>query len=146
MRWLVLGLVACDTSDETTYEQYNADGDSVTVSVGVVELLPAVTTVLHSSTGEVEVGSASIDPGGGPIGSTHTVLVSLIADFVADVDRVSVRTDSGDRGEDEYDLEPDSTGTGIYKRELVTVGGEGETRDDVLTFRLWTAVEADSAE
>ncbi|MSQ02464.1 MAG: hypothetical protein EXR71_11330 [Myxococcales bacterium] len=146
MRWLVLGLVACDTADETTYEQYNADGDSVTVSVGVAELLPAVTTVLHSSTGEVEVGTASVDPGGGPVGSTHTVLVSLSEDYVADVDRVSVRTDSGDRGEDEYDLEPDSTGTGIYKRELVTVGGEDETRDDVLTFRLWTAVEGDSAE
>lgn len=143
--WLALGLVACDESTSTSWVQFNADGDSVTVSVGAADVLPAVSTTLHSSTGEVEVGSASVDPGGGPIGTTHTVLVSVASDYAADVGRVSVRTSSDSRGEDEFDLEADSTGTGIFKLEMQTVGDAGETRDDTLTFRLWTA-EADSGD
>jgi len=143
--WLVLGLVACDTTASTSWVQYNADGDSVTVSVGVAELLPAVSTTLLSSTGEVEIGSAQVDPGGGPIGTTHTVLVTVAEAYSADVERVSVRLDSGDRGVDEFDLDADSTGTGIFKRELQTVGDEGETREDTVTFRLWKA-EADSGD
>lgn len=144
MLMLVLSFVACDESAATSWEQYNADGDSITVAVGVVELSAAVSAVLHSSTGEVEVGEASVDPGGGPIGTAHTVLVSLGADYAPAVDRVSVRTSSPDLGEDEYDLDADSAGTGIFKLELVTNGAEGQEREDTLTFRLWTAVEGDS--
>ncbi|GDX80121.1 hypothetical protein LBMAG42_19320 [Deltaproteobacteria bacterium] len=146
MRWLVFVLVGCDDTTTTSWEQYNAEGDSVTVAVGAAELSAAVSTTLHSSTGEVEIGTASVDPGGGPIGTTHTVLVSVTDTYAADVDRVSVRTTSEGRGEDEYDLDADSTGTGIFKKELVTHGSETETREDTLTFRLWTAVESDSAD
>ncbi len=144
MLLLVLSFVACDEATTTSWEQYNADGDSVTVAVGAVDLLAGVNASLHSSTGEVEVGTASVDPGGGPIGTAHTVLVTLGADYAPAVDRVSVRTNSPDLGEDEYDLDADSTGTGIFKLELVTNGAEGEEREDTLTFRLWTAVEGDS--
>ncbi len=147
MLWLALTLVACDEESETSWKQYNADGDEVSIAVGAAELQPAVSTILHSSTGQVEVGEASVDPGGGPIGSLHTVLVTVSADYAADVGRVSVRTDSGDREVDEFDLEADSTGTGIFKAELRTVGAKDETRTDTLTFRLWTATsEGDSAE
>ncbi len=146
MRWLALVLVACDDTATTSWEQYNADGDSVTVAVGVAELSAAVSTTLHSSTGEVEIGTGSVDPGGGPVGTTHTVLVSVLDAYSPDVGRVSVRTSSTDYGEDEYDLAADSTGTGIFKLELVTHGDASKAREDTLTFRLWTAVEGDSAE
>lgn len=146
MVWLVLGLLGCEEETATSWEQYNADGDVVSVSVGSADVLEAVTTVLHSSSGELEIGTASVDPGGGPIGTEHTVLVTVTADYAADVGRVSVRTDSGDRGEDEFDLDADSTGTGIFKQSMISVGDEGESREDTLTFRLWTEAEGDSAE
>jgi hypothetical protein len=147
MLWLALSFVACDEDTGTSWERYNADGDAVTISVGSADSLPAVSTILHSTSGEVEVGEASVDPGGGPIGTLHTVLVTLGTDYAADVDRVSVRTDSGARDVDEYDLDPDSTGIGIFKAELRSVGDDGETREDTLTFHLWVdAGGTDSAE
>lgn len=147
MLWLVLSLVACDEESETSWTQYNADGDQVEIEVGVPELQPEVSTTLHSSTGQVEIGVASVDPGGGPVGSLHTVLVTVYADYSGDVGRVSVRTDSGDREVDEFDLDVDSTGTGIFKAELRSVGAESETRTDTLTFRVWTeSSEGDSGD
>lgn len=147
MLWLVLSLVACDEESETSWTQYNADGDQVEIEVGVPELQPEVSTILHSSTGQVEIGVASVDPGGGPVGSLHTVLVTVYADYSGDVGRVSVRTDSGDREVDEFDLDVDSTGTGIFKAELRSVGAEAETRTDTLTFRVWTeSSEGDSGD
>ncbi len=145
--WLGLGLVACDEENEPSWERYNADGDEVSIAVGVAELQPAVTTLLHSSTGEVEIGEASVDPGGGPIGTLHTVLVTVYEEYSPGVGRVSVRTDSGDREVDEFDLDADSTGTGIYKAELRSVGEDGESREDSLSFRLWVeTTEEDSAD
>jgi hypothetical protein len=71
----------------------------------------------------------------------------VYADYSADVGRVSVRTDSGDREVDEFDLDVDSTGTGIFKAELRSVGAESETRTDTLTFRVWTeSSEGDSGD
>jgi hypothetical protein len=72
MLWLVLSLVACDEESETSWTQYNADGDQVEIEVGVPELQPEVSTILHSSTGQVEIGVASVDPGGGPVGSLRS--------------------------------------------------------------------------
>jgi hypothetical protein len=145
--WLALVLVACDETAATSWERYNADGDEVSIAVGAAELSASVSTVLHSTTGQVEIGAATVDPGGGPIGTLHTVLVTVSPDYSPDVDRVSVRTDSGDREIDEFDLDVDSTGTGIFKAELRSVGDAGETRTDTLSFRLWVATtDGDSAE
>ncbi len=135
----VLALVACKQDDEVRYVQFNAPDDQVTVEVGVDEELDPVGTDLHSSTGEVVVGSAQVSPGGGPVGTEHEVLVIVDDDWQDVVDRASVRVDSGDRGVDEYDLEQDSADEGYYKLSLVSVGDEGEVRSDVFTFRLWEA-------
>lgn len=132
-------LVACTQEETTSWEQYNGE-DAVEIEVGGEELLPAVETVLTSNTGAVEVGTATVDPGGGPIGTVHTVQVFVNEDYKDDIDRVSVRTSSGDRGDDEYDLDKDSTGQGYWLTELESVGEEGEVRTDTLTFFLWTEI------
>lgn len=131
----------CDTTDEVTWTQYNAEDNAVTIEVGAADVLPAVSSTLTSNTGSVELGTATVDPGGGPINTTEYGISVLIAsDYSDDIGRVTVVTDSGSRGTDEYDLVKDTTGEGIWVASpaLQAIGDEGETRSDTLTFRLWT--------
>lgn len=135
-----LALLGCTADEETSYDQYNDADESVVISVGTAEFLPAVSVALHSSTGAVEVGLGSVDPGGGPVGTVHTVLVEVFDEYASSVSRASVRLDSGERGVDEYDLDADSAGEGIWVLELESVGESDESREDTLTFRLWSEV------
>ena len=140
---LLGGLVVfagCNKADDTSWSQYNAEDNTVSIDVGAAEVEDAVSVTLTSNTGSVELGSGTVDPGGGPIGTMHTISVVVSDDYASDIDRVSVRLDSGDRGEDEYDLDADATGEGYWVYQLYSVGDEGETRTDTLTFRLWEAV------
>lgn len=133
----MLSLLSCGDEDTVSYVRFNGDDDIVTISVGVADLLDDITIDLHSTTGEVVIGSAVVSPGGGPIGTTHDVVVVISDDYEDKVDRVSVRVDSGDRGEDEYDLERDSADEGYYKLSMVSVGDDGEVRDDTFTIKVW---------
>ena len=141
MRWVcLLVLVAasgCKKDDEPTYTQFNLENESLEIQVGAAKTEPARTIVLHSSTGEVTVGTAEVDPGGGPIGTEHVIVVIVEDAYENVVDRVSVRTDSAERGADEYDLDPDSADEGFYKITLVSVGEPDEVRTDTFTIRLW---------
>jgi hypothetical protein len=130
---------ACDKVEEVTYTQFNALDDALEVEVGIEDLLDPVNIDLHSNTGSVIVGWADVTPGGGPSGTLHTIRVEVFDDYQDIVDRVSVRTTSGNRGEDEYDLDPDYFDEGLYLKELQSVAGEGETRIDTLTIRLWNS-------
>ncbi len=132
-------LGGCIETDETVWLAFNSGDSAVEVTVGSMELLPPAETILTSTTGEVQVGYATVDPGGGPIGTVHIVRIEVAAEFAAEVDRASVRTDSGPRGEDEFDLLRDSAGAGIWVGEIESVGEEGEVREDSLTFLLWQA-------
>jgi hypothetical protein len=85
----------------------------------------------------VVIGSATVSPGGGPIGTTHDLVVVIDDAYEDKVDRVSVRIDAGDRGEDEYDLDRDSADEGYYKLSMVSVGEEGEVREDRFTIKVW---------
>jgi len=145
-------LLACTQAEETTYEQYNADDNSVEVEVGtdtryvladdgVTQVPEAAETALTSNTGTVEIGTGTVTPSAGPIGTVHVVSVDIDEDYAADVDRVTVRTSSGDRGEDEYDLDRDSTGEGYWVYKLESVGEADEQRTDTLTFRLYQVVD-----
>ena len=145
-------LFACVEDDETSYVQYNGDDQSVTVDVGVetryvlaedgvTEIPEVASVVLTSSTGTVELGTGTVSPSAGPIGTIHTVTVEVVEEYAADIDRATVRTDSGGRGEDEYDLERDSTGEGYWVFELESEGEDGEQRTDTLTFLLYEEVE-----
>ena len=144
---LLLALFACTEEEAPTYTQYNDDADSVIVDVGVETrmvtdddgstVVETVSTPLTSSTGALEVGTATVSPSAGPIGTTHTLLVEVGADYSPDVDKVTVVTDSGDRGLDEYELEKDSAGDGVWFLEIESIGAEGEVREDTLTFVLY---------
>lgn len=136
---LALLLMACKGDDEVEYTQFNVDDDEVVIRVGADEVLDPVSTVIRSTTGEVEIGSAVVSPGGGPIGTDHEVVIIVFDDYQDQVDRVSVRTLSPGRGEDEYDLIQDSADEGYYKLTITSAGEPDEKRDDTLTFRLWQA-------
>jgi hypothetical protein len=141
MRWVrVLLLVAasgCNKDSAPTYTQFNEDDENLTIDVGAAKKEPAKSIELYSSTGEVTVGIATVDPGGGPIGTEHVIVVEVENAYENIVDRVSVRTNSAERGEDEYDMDPDSADEGFYKLTLVSVGKPGEVRTDTFTIRLW---------
>ena len=141
MRWVcLLVLVAaggCKKDDEATYTQFNAENENLEIQVGIKEISKAAEITLYSSTALVTVGTAKVDPGGGPIGTEHVIVVIVEDAYENVVDRVSVRTDSAERGEDEYDMDPDSADEGFYKLTLVSVGEPDEVRTDTFTIRLW---------
>ena len=141
-----VGLMACNKDEEVEYVQYNADCDTLGVRVGIDDEIDPVETSIHSSTGEVEIGWAEIRPGGGPIGTEHEIVVVVDDDYEDVIDLLTVRTDSGDRGEDEYALEQDSADEGYYKLSLESVGETGEIREDMLTFFLWQVVETEETD
>jgi hypothetical protein len=138
---VVLAATACNKDEGVKYDQYNAPDDTLTIEVGTADLLDAIEIPLMSSTGQVEVGLARVDPGGGPIGTNHDFVVEVYDAYEDVVDRASVRLQSPGRGVDEYDLEQDSADEGVYLWTLESVGSEGETRADSVTFRLWTQSE-----
>ncbi|MFH1465967.1 MAG: hypothetical protein ABIO70_16390 [Pseudomonadota bacterium] len=128
--------VECSKDEEPNWVQFNRDGDTLQVEVGVAEELDAVRSVLISEWG-VEIGEATVSPGGGPIGTLHRVLVVVGDDWENEVGRVTVRIDSGERGIDEYELTSDAADEGTWGIEIESQGSEGEQRTDTLTFRLW---------
>ncbi len=137
---VVAALAACQTDDDVAYEQFNAPDDKLEIQVGVDEELDPLLIVLYSNTGEVAVGEAEVSPGGGPSGTIHEIVVRVADEFEEVVDRATVRTASGSRGEDEYDLEADFADEGFYKLELQSVADAAEVRTDTLTIRLWDLV------
>ena len=136
---LILSLVvACGDKDESAdYVQVNATDDVITVDVGATDVLEARTVELRSNTGAVVIGEGEVSPGGGPIGTVHTLSVRIDAEYAELIDRATVRISSGDRGEDEYTLTQDFADEGLYVYELKSVGALGEEREDVFTLRLW---------
>ena len=138
---LVIVSAACSEAVETSYEQFNAGDDALSIEVGVADVLDPVSIELWSNTGEVTVGAAEATPGGGPAGTLHEIVVTVSDDYKDVIDRVTIRTDSGERGEDEYDLTRDYADEGIFKLELQSVADDDEIRTDTFTVRLWDAVE-----
>lgn len=143
---LLSGLLACDKEEEATYSQFNGSDDTLTIQVGSSDALDAVSIELTSTTGEVVVGTASVDPGGGPVGTEHAIVVEVYDAYQHIVDRVSVRMDAGSRGEDEFELTQDSADEGVWKTTLVSAGEADEVREDTLTVRCWDLDGDDDAE
>ena len=138
LHWLAWGffLLGCE-EEEVEYSQFNGTSDIIEISVGVDEEQPSAEINLLSSTGQVIVGTATITPGGGPIGTRHTLVVNIEEQWKARVSRAIAATDSGDRGTEEFTLERDSADAGYHQIDIVSVGEEGETRTDLLTIKLY---------
>ena len=123
-----------------SYALFNHADDSMVIYIGE-EAMPSHTVELTSSTGDNVIGQATVDPQGGPCGTEHTIIVVVADEYEDQVDRVTVLTDSGERGTDEYDLEQDSADEGYYKLTLQSSGEPGETREDTLYFKLYELVQ-----
>ncbi len=137
---------SCGEEQDPNWAQFNAEDDTLSIDVGSADLLDAVSVELHSSVTGIVIGEATVDPGGGPLGTLHTVLVVVHDDWEDQVGRATVRTQSDGRGADEYEMELDPADEGYYGLELVSVGAEGEQRSDTLTFRLWYDSEEDGSQ
>jgi hypothetical protein len=138
--------MSCEDDGGGTYVQFNHTDDSLEIVIGdeLTEDQTAAKTIdLTSSTGDNVIGQATVDPGGGPCGTEHTIIVVVSDEYEDQVDRVTVVTDSAERGTDEYDLDQDSADEGYYKLSLQSTGEPGEDRKDTLTFKVYELV-ADS--
>jgi hypothetical protein len=142
---LTLLLGACTEEQETAFLQFNSTGESLTIYVGDDSRLEQDDSIdLTSSTGLVVLGTATISPAGGPVGTVHALSVVIDDEYEESVGRVTVRTDSGERGKDEYELEGDSADEGYWKITLVSAGDSDEVREDSFTIRLFEEVAAES--
>jgi len=150
---LSLLLTACGSEDWTGYGLFNCEDDATLIYVGIDEVwtgeaCEGVDSIpLRSSSCELpddvngnEVGQVDISPCGGPAGTEHQIVVRLNPIYKEEVDRASVEIDSGDRGVVTYDMEPDSADEGLYKLTLVSVGSDGEVRNDVISIKLWEEI------
>jgi len=152
--------------DEITWARFNADGDVLEVDVGGTEPVPqndgcadvvkgntlcddvqaldgtAVTgddlgcICLASSLRANDVGTATVDPTFGPVGTRHTVRVEVLDEFQDIVQRVTVYT-SGQRDDEEIELRQDSADPGSWAIELESQGTSDETRTDRFELRLY---------
>jgi hypothetical protein len=129
--------VDCEEEAEPTWVQFNGSDDSLIITVGIEDELDPVSCDLTSDVVANVVGTATVTPGGGPFGTEHEIRIEIGDEWEHEVGRVTVRTDSGERGTDEYELDSDSSDEGSYGLTIISVGDEGEQRDDTLTFRLW---------
>ena len=134
--------ISCSDEGEFSYLQFNSADDQFTIDVGVQELLPDKTISLYSSTGSIEVGTATISPGGGPFGTEHTIVVQVLDTYENKVSYASIRTIT-DRGNETYTMNVDSADEGLYVLDLVSVGVESEIREDVFYISLYRREDID---
>jgi len=66
------------------------------------------------------------------------MLVVEVADtWQGQVEEVVISIDSGDRGIEEFTLKRDSADPGYHQIDIVSVGDEGEVREDLITLQLF---------
>ena len=152
--WLSAALFlisGCGGEEETEYGLFNCEEDETVVYVGIDEVWTGdacggVDSIpLRSSRCELpddldgnEVSGSTSAPvwsnrNGTPSGAAQPI-------YKEEVDRASVVIDSPGRGVEEYDMDPDSADEGLYKLTLVSVGSEGELRNDVVRIKLWEEI------
>jgi hypothetical protein len=141
MSIVLLTLLGCAEEDVVEYEQLNSSEDALEIQVGLQEESAALTLDLNSNTGAFVVGTATIEPGGGPVGTLHTLTVLITDEDLANkVDLVSVITSAQGRSDEEFDLVADSADETFFRTELVSVGGDEEQRTDLLYVRVLDVV------
>lgn len=141
MRTVLIALLlaaGCKKSD-TEWIRFNGESDDLSIEVTAsADLGDEVSIELSSTTGTVVVGEAYVDPGSGPVGTDHELFVDVFDDYEEEVGLVTVITESGERGEEEYELRQDSADHGHWVLTLTSLGEEGEVRTDTFTIALWS--------
>jgi len=130
-------LTGCNKDENIEFSLFNSSDDILYVPVGVEDSLPLVNQELYSSTGAVPIGQISVDPGGGPIGTEHTLIVVVNDDFENKVSRATIELSSKEHGTESYTMILDSADEGLYLLELVSGGAQGEVGEDQLRVLLW---------
>ncbi|MCB9680911.1 MAG: hypothetical protein H6733_05510 [Alphaproteobacteria bacterium] len=148
--WLLVagGLLAgCpNNSDGTTTKQvwvrFNGDDAiPVVVTAGACDPTPLVTDLM-STTGETRIGTVTLDPPCGPVGTEHRITVDLLTrDFGARVQRAEIDAASGDRGTWRIELEQDSADERVWVRDVTSYGTAGEEREDTFYILLYEVQE-----
>ena len=110
------------------------------VEVGVPDVLPAVEAFAGGQVADdLPVANIRLEPGGGPVGTEHSLRVAVEEDFEEDVQRVTVRVDANKYGTDVFELEQDPAFMGEWGIVLESLGDADEPpRSDTLTVKLWT--------
>ncbi len=129
--------LGCGEESDSDLEQFNAESDSFTVNIGPTAATDPQEIELRSSTGQVVIGTALLSPGGGPVGTEHLLVVEVADTWQGQVEEVILVVDSGERGTEEFTLKRDSADPGYHQLDIVSVGEEGETREDTFTVQLF---------
>lgn len=129
--------LGCGEESDSDLDQFNATTDAFNVSIAPDADLTPQEIELRSSTGQVVVGTALITPGGGPVGTEHQIVVEVADTWQGQVEEVIVSVDSGDRGIEEFTLKRDSADPGYHQIDIISVGEEGEVREDTFTVKLF---------
>ena len=119
--------------EDSNYIQFNSPDDAFIVEVGTAELGEEQLIELHSSTGQVIVGSATLSPGSGPVGTEHQLVVIVII-LGKLVEQVRLEVDSGERGLEDRYFKSRFCRPGYHTIDIVSVGEENETRTDTFQF------------
>lgn len=142
--WFAL-LAACDGDGDVVWRQFNNEADTLSIEIVTGEAGEAVMSDITSNTGEVIIGSALVDPGSGPVGTTHRLTLEVDDTWQERIGRATV-TSMGDRGEEEYDLRQDTADHGVFDLTLTSLGEQGESRTDTWLLTLWEPIENEPAE
>lgn len=141
--WLAM-LAACNGNGDIIWRQFNNEADTLTIEI-VGDVGPVVMSEITSNTGEVIIGTAIVDPGSGPVGTAHRLVLEIDDEWQERIGRATI-TSTGERGEEEYDLRQDAADHGVFDLTLTSLGEPGEIRTDTWIMTLWEPIENDPVE
>ncbi len=131
------GLVGCNKDDELVLAQFNGDDDILVVCVGEGEDCEPVSAIdVHSTNGSTLIGTASVDPATGPVGTLHTVSVDVDDAWEDQVLLVAAEF-IGIRGQQTWELRQDSADHGNWILEVESLGNDDEVREEEILLRLY---------
>ena len=136
-----LWALACNGNDELVVQPFNNASDTISIEIAPGEPGDPVTVDLTSNTGQVVIGSATVDPGRAPVGTNHILVVEVFDDWEERIELATI-TSEGERGTEEYPLRQDAADPGFFDLTLTSLGAEGETRTDTWQITLFEPVDA----
>lgn len=146
MKWvfaaLFAGIGSCLSGNATYWAPYNGTEDIVSVSVGGDVVGDDISIDLTSTTGATVLGTGTVSPGAGPVGTEHLLTVALESAYAGDVGRVSVEAESV-RGVTTHEFVQDSADTGLWVVSVTSLGISDEIREDRFRFVLWQESDKD---